>query len=396
MKDEYKLGIALNDDVPVIELKSWAELDRWIESEQAAWGWMLPANDTNIANIGTHVQTHLSTIYSTSKSYQQTSQDLSAIAGLISLTFNGTRGYLLPSASVVGQAIIDVRKLAGDEGAATAYAFATGAITFANLANRRQLLGVLASIFPAFEESTLLAERLSKERVNAKASARTFINELKSDEDKRDARWHELLQRVGRIGRRTLRRRRTLWNEQQRQLALQQIEAINEIRAVQQTFEEAMHLQAPVKYWQDKADKHGVAEDVALKRLCWFFPISTILLGLAFWTAGSFLLTAANDKHPALYIVVSGGLVIVSTLGLWVGRILTKLYLSEHHLRNDAEERAVMTTTYLALTREDKAGDTDRQIILSALFRSTPDGIVKDDGPGDLNIAALLSRLGAK
>jgi len=80
----------------------------------------------------------------------------------------------------------------------------------------------------------------------------------------------------------------------------------------------------------------------------------------------------------------------------WAGRLLTKLYLSQHHLRQDADERATMTTTYLALTAEQAASDGDRTIILNALFRNTPDGIVKEDGGLDPSIAAALGKFLAK
>jgi hypothetical protein len=89
-------------------------------------------------------------------------------------------------------------------------------------------------------------------------------------------------------------------------------------------------------------------------------------------------------------------LVVASTFAFWIGRLLTKLYLSEHHLRNDADERAIMTETYLALTAENAASEGDRNIILGALFRGTPDGIVKEDGPSDFSIQALLSRFAIK
>ncbi len=400
MSDDYKLEIALNDEGPLIALSTWEELDNWIESEKTAWSWLNPhGNGTNVANIGNSVQSHLDNIYSTSKNHQINNQPLQSISGQISSVFNGSRGPLLPSNSAVGQAILDVRTVAGDDGAAAAYAFATGATTLGSLNNRRQLLGVLASTFPAFEPIALLSDRLSKERVNTKVSARAFINELKSNDDLRDARWRDLMKLVTKIGRRALRRRQKVWNGIQENLATQQLEAIGNIRAVQKAFEESMQLQAPVKYWQDKAIKHGVAERKAITRLCLFFPIASILLGLSFWLAGAFVLkqpTGSQGVHPALYVVVSGGLAILSTFGLWIGRILTKLYLSEHHLRNDASERAVMTTTYLALTRENAASETDRQIILTALFRNSPDGIVKDDGPSDINIATLLSKLGVR
>lgn len=400
MSEKYKLEIAMSDNGPVIELHSWVELDRWIENERSEWAWLHPQGQgTNLANIGDHVQNNLTNIYQTSKNHQVSGQELSVIAGQIAAIFNGSRGPLLPSASQIGQSVLDARELANDEGAAAAYAFAVSLITFANLSNRSQLLGVMASTYPAFEPAVRLTSRLAKERINAKASSRAFTKELKSNDEQRDAKWHEMLRRAGGIARRTLRRRRMLWTEQQSQLTLQHTAAIGDIRAVQHAFEEAMHLQAPVKYWQDKAEKHRLAEGKAVTHLFWFFPLAAIFLGLAFYLSASLILgqpVGGETKHPALYLVVSGGLAIVSTLGLWIGRILTKLYLSEHHLRNDADERAIMTTTYLALTRENAAGDADRQIILNALFRNTSDGIVKDEGPSDLNLAALLSKLGMR
>ncbi len=84
----------------------------------------------------------------------------------------------------------------------------------------------------------------------------------------------------------------------------------------------------------------------------------------------------------------------MAALIFWIGRLFTKLYLSQHHLLQDAEERAVMTTTYLALTHENAASDEDKKIILGALFRPTADGLIKEDGPSELTLAGALSRIG--
>ena len=53
-----------------------------------------------------------------------------------------------------------------------------------------------------------------------------------------------------------------------------------------------------------------------------------------------------------------------------------------------------MATTYLALTRDQAADEKDRHIILSALFRNSSDGIVRDDGGSDGSLASALARLG--
>jgi hypothetical protein len=151
-------------------------------------------------------------------------------------------------------------------------------------------------------------------------------------------------------------------------------------------------------YWTAKAADHRMRERWSVVLVIVYFLAAIVGLSIAFASAGEFLLdqsaVAAAARRPepsALYLLVTAGLAALSTLVFWIGRLVTKLYLSEHHLRNDANERAVMTTTYLALTRNEKAEPADRQIILNALFRNSPDGIVKEDGV-DLSIQALIAR----
>lgn len=69
-----------------------------------------------------------------------------------------------------------------------------------------------------------------------------------------------------------------------------------------------------------------------------------------------------------------------------------RLYLSEHHLSVDADERAVMAKTYLALVNEDKADKEDRHIVLETLFRHSTDGIVKDDASPPFPPSNLMTR----
>ncbi|MNF16784.1 hypothetical protein D3C80_2199610 [compost metagenome] len=46
----------------------------------------------------------------------------------------------------------------------------------------------------------------------------------------------------------------------------------------------------------------------------------------------------------------------------------------------------------MALIVESGAVESDRQIVLNALFRSTPDGIVKEEGGLDPSIGALIAK----
>ena len=173
--------------------------------------------------------------------------------------------------------------------------------------------------------------------------------------------------------------------------------SISEIENTDKTYKQFMSLEAPVEYWREKAAIHKRSEERAMSNLLVFFPSITIVMVLIFYSVGQFLLGFGDRAVPtAIYVVVSGGLATFGALAFWVGRLLTKLYLSEHHLRNDAEERAVMTTTFLALTHARGAEEADRHIVLTALFRATPDGIVKDEGPSDLSVAGLVGRLATR
>jgi hypothetical protein len=78
----------------------------------------------------------------------------------------------------------------------------------------------------------------------------------------------------------------------------------------------------------------------------------------------------------------------LTLLNLISGRTLT-----ERKLQADAEERRVMTQTYLALVKQGAAGEEDRLIILNALFRPTSDRSGADDSGSDIALPALLAKL---
>ncbi len=52
-----------------------------------------------------------------------------------------------------------------------------------------------------------------------------------------------------------------------------------------------------------------------------------------------------------------------------------------------------MTEAYLAMIEDGGVlAETERAIILASVFRSSPDGIVKEDGPVDFGAAAILGK----
>ena len=78
-------------------------------------------------------------------------------------------------------------------------------------------------------------------------------------------------------------------------------------------------------------------------------------------------------------------MLLISTFGIWLTRLFAKIFISNLHLRMDADERVTMFQTYFALLENGEGlNDDDRELILQALFRPTSTGFVKDDGPASI------------
>ena len=170
-------------------------------------------------------------------------------------------------------------------------------------------------------------------------------------------------------------------------------DSIEKLTNTQKTFEEFMKLKAPVDYWREKAKQHRQASHNYRKNLIsygrWLAPV--VLLILAGIAALSYV-TADPSKPIAIQLVFAAIGVLITTVAFWAARIVVRLYMSEHHLAIDAEERATMVMTYLALMERGAAEDKDRALVLAPLFRPTSDGIVKDDAAPEFSPAAIASR----
>ena len=88
---------------------------------------------------------------------------------------------------------------------------------------------------------------------------------------------------------------------------------------------------------------------------------------------------------------VTGSTLLYLTMFLWGMRVLVRMFMTEHHLSIDAQSRASMANTYLALIKEGSATEGERAIVLASLFRPVVDGIVKDDALPLISPATILS-----
>jgi len=381
------------------EFHSWDSLEKFLSSERAKWEWLDNPAARNPGNVRALVKQAFVEIEQDLVRLRDASARLDKIENAVAVRYDPKGGILRLSSGVDGTAILDVRDAAGDEAGAFAYAFSQHRVTIAEATRLDQLRGALLMALPGMGKPTDLARRMANERANNKSAQISAMDRLEKVAEGQQQRFDGLLKRGGDLALKALRSRSESWRAAQVEWAANATKALGDIEEVKKTFEEHMTLQAPVQYWRTKASEHRTRERINALWVAIFFATGAVLLGFAYYYAANLLLAAGRQsatvgasQPTALYVVVAGALAALTTLVFWVGRLLTKLFLSEHHLRNDASERAVMTTTYLALTREGLASDADRQIILNALFRNTPDGIVKEDGAGDLALQAALAK----
>jgi hypothetical protein len=391
-----RFTFSLGADEIQVSVASWDELIRWLENERAQWTWLVRGGETDLPmQWASNVQNQWDQILNNVRSYQSQNQQLNVAPGALQPL--GPGGSLLASPTTQGVQVLDIRVSAGDVAGAFAYAFLkAGGQIWQQVTRPDALLGILLTVLPDFRDVPSLEARLKQERRRFRDALTSGTARLESEFRDNEQRFDHLVNRGKQLALDVLRKRSTEWRHQQTTIGNSGLEAIAEINSTRDAYLQYMQLQAPVEYWTKKAKAHRKAAFWSAVWLAVFFVVMTCVLGGAFYAAGDFLINEFPDTmHPApsaIYVVVSGGLVVLSTLAFWIGRLLTRLYLSEHHLRTDAEERAVMTQTYLALTKESAATEAERQIILTALFRSSSDGIVKDDGMPDIGWQALLSK----
>lgn len=372
------------------------QLRRWLENERDRWQWMHGKGPT---------QNAWNTSYET---FMQLMQDVSNNANAgnpLHISINNIEarlrhGPLVYSNSDEGRRILAIRESEGDDAGAAAYSFYRQFISFSEVRSVAALRGVMAFAYPAVAPVDQVLKDLKTER----AQLRRTVTEVR---DRFDVLEHGLRDRAVALlaskrslsndairaiiaqGRLADEQRAAKWSE----VAVRIDEAILQLHTTEVAYAEKLGLEAPVTYWKRKSRLHKAKEAQHLRMLRFYFGGAAVAILFVFYQAATKLHGLIMVPTPVL-VVVGAGLAFFAALVLWVARILTRLYLSEHHLRTDADERATMANAYLALIHKGSLEPTDRAIILQALFRPSADGVVKDDGPPDLNAIVALSKIG--
>ncbi len=159
------------------------------------------------------------------------------------------------------------------------------------------------------------------------------------------------------------------------------------IKDFEDLYKEKLKLEAPAKYWNERAKK-------LRKEGYWWLGglISSIVAGAAvlIWVLNEIADGTFERvfKDTGTAVKWSVALITLISFLAYAIRVLSKLTFSSFHLVRDAEEREQLTYVYLALQNEKGIDQTERHLIMQSLFSRADSGLLKDDAsptmPGNI------------
>jgi hypothetical protein len=169
-------------------------------------------------------------------------------------------------------------------------------------------------------------------------------------------------------------------------------EKTSSISELEQLFRQKLVIDEPAKFW------HSVANSKRNGWKTWLaifsaLVVAPVLIVLYFWhtvAEAIMQITAASGGGFSV-----AGLAVVSIPALlyaWLLKNVSRIFLQNLALSDDASHRHALAITYLGLAENKKLqiSDTDRALILNALFRAIPPHSA-DDGP-PMGLIDLISK----
>lgn len=153
----------------------------------------------------------------------------------------------------------------------------------------------------------------------------------------------------------------------------------SDVEAIRFAFETEIKLRSAVRYWEQKKTQHLRNAENLVGMLYIAVPVAIIFSVTVLFMVFVFFDAIGNTKIDKNFKYVLSAFII--TLVFWGTRLLVKMWLSNVHLANDADERVVLVKTYLALQKDNvMPHDEDKKVVINSIFRQATDGVVRDDG----------------
>ena len=157
-------------------------------------------------------------------------------------------------------------------------------------------------------------------------------------------------------------------------------------------YKEKLKLEAPAKYWNDRAVKLKDEGKKWLIALIACSIIAVVSLGavLYFISDGTLKDLFSSSASAIRWSIVF--ITFVSFLAFAI-RIFSKLTFSSYHLVRDAEEREQLAYVFLALKKEKNIDPTEQHLIMQSLFSRADSGLLKDDSSPTMPGGSMIEKL---
>lgn len=147
-----------------------------------------------------------------------------------------------------------------------------------------------------------------------------------------------------------------------------------QIESYKKTIQADIATKAPVAYWNEVAKKHSVLSRMYGGLLAALIVVS--ILGLFCYF---------EELHAKLeekqYTFIGFG-ILISSIVVWLMRLVSRMFLSNTFLSTEAKERATVLQSYVALAKEDGVKLTEQQqtLFFQALLRQSSITMPQEDG----------------
>ncbi|PTX63081.1 hypothetical protein C8N46_102484 [Kordia periserrulae] len=161
----------------------------------------------------------------------------------------------------------------------------------------------------------------------------------------------------------------------------------------EELYDKILQLKAPIKYWEERAEKLRAEGEKWMYWLIGCSVVATVLLTVVLFFISNGTLKEMFEKTGLAIRWSIVFITLISFLAYGI-RTFTRLMFSTYHLARDAEERKQLTYVYLALKEDKNIDEKERHLVLQSLFSRSDSGLLKSDTsptmPG--NILEKLSK----
>lgn len=157
-------------------------------------------------------------------------------------------------------------------------------------------------------------------------------------------------------------------------------------------YEEKLKLQAPAEYWNEMDKQYTKSGRIWLGVSVAFTLLIIVALILVLKHLPNLF---SVDSHWIDVFKNYAILTVITSIAVYILRLLVKMAVSSFHLSRDAKERNKLTYFYLALIEKNAVTEKERAIILNSLFSRADTGLLKGDSSPTMsgNVSDLVEVL---